>query len=125
MKARYVFEQYPDAQWLAIDKDKCVFLSAVEPVIGKDEWYLKDKFWFINLYVISIDEFANKPWQKCKISRDEAMQDDYCEWKPDKFDGEVHCYTGCGKEYLFSEQEEQNEYKYCPYCGKKIKEVTV
>jgi hypothetical protein len=44
-----------------------------------------------------------------------------CEWKDD---GE--CYlTGCGPAHYFAAGNvNENRYKFCPYCGKPIKEAT-
>ena len=48
-----------------------------------------------------------------------------CKWKLE--DEEVNLYvTGCKKYYLVGEgTPEENKYRYCPYCGKKIKEAVV
>lgn len=48
-----------------------------------------------------------------------------CKWKLE--DEEVNLYvTGCKEYHLLCEgTPEENKYRYCPYCGKKIKEVVV
>ena len=48
-----------------------------------------------------------------------------CKWKLE--DEEVNLYvTGCKEYYLLCEgTPEENKFRYCPYCGKKIKEVVV
>lgn len=48
---------------------------------------------------------------------------EFCEWKADDREFGVF-YTKCGNVELFSEgSPSENEYKYCPYCGKEIKVV--
>ena len=49
--------------------------------------------------------------------------DDVCEWKLE--DEEANLYlTGCQQRQLILEgTPKENGYRYCPYCGKKIKIV--
>ena len=55
------------------------------------------------------------------IRKFEENKDDVCEWKDYK-DGIEHSYhIGCCEE-AFSQCYETN-FKFCPYCGKKIKIV--
>ena len=55
------------------------------------------------------------------IRKFEENKDDVCEWKDYK-DGIEHSYhIGCCEE-AFSQCYETN-FKFCPYCGKKIKVV--
>ena len=66
---------------------------------------------------------GNNEWMKCdqcNTGKKEYEIINFCEWEYD-FDG---CYnTGCKKHYEFTVDDiEANEFKYCPYCGKKIKE---
>ena len=44
--------------------------------------------------------------------------DDVCEWKLTDIKKLMPYKTSCGNEDLYD-----NSYKYCPYCGKKIKVV--
>lgn len=48
-----------------------------------------------------------------------------CKWKLE--DEEVNLYvTGCKEYHLLDEgTPEENKYRYCPYCGKKIREAVV
>lgn len=51
-----------------------------------------------------------------------ASLHDECEWK---YVGDEFCYydTACGSSYQLMEGDlEDNQHKFCPYCGKKIKE---
>lgn len=50
-----------------------------------------------------------------------------CEWKPDDPDGESDLWaTGCGETfYLIDESPAKNGMKYCCFCGKPIKEVSL
>lgn len=45
-------------------------------------------------------------------------EDSYCEWIHINSNLLYHYKTSCGTEDLFD-----NKYKFCPYCGKKIKVV--
>ena len=49
--------------------------------------------------------------------------DDVCEWKLE--DEEANLYlTGCQqRQLIFEGTPKENGYRYCPYCGKKIKVV--
>ena len=50
------------------------------------------------------------------------MTDDVCEWKYN--DSEYYCESTCKHLHIFmSDGPEENEYRFCPYCGKKIKIV--
>ena len=51
------------------------------------------------------------------------ISDDVCEWK--LCDGEANVYnTSCGNPHILIEgTPKENNYEYCPYCGKKIKVV--
>lgn len=48
-----------------------------------------------------------------------------CKWKLE--DEEANLYvTGCKEYHLLDEgTPEENKYRYCPYCGKKIREAVV
>lgn len=44
-----------------------------------------------------------------------------CVWSEDNLDG--YWITGCKNAHEFmNDGIEENKYKFCPYCGKKIKE---
>ena len=49
--------------------------------------------------------------------------DDVCEWR--LCDEEANVYdTSCRNQHILIEgTPKENNYEYCPYCGKKIKEV--
>lgn len=59
-------------------------------------------------------------------------ENDTCRWEYD--DWFLSYDTSCGDVFCFVEDEievkrlskeiEANEFRYCPYCGRKIKEVT-
>ena len=51
-----------------------------------------------------------------EIVKQEGVSDDVCEWEQDKdFDG---MYKTCSGDVTYFK-----DFKYCPYCGKKIKVV--
>lgn len=63
---------------------------------------------------------------KAEVERLRAMvkesEDVYCEWINDEIQDE-HYTTGCDNEQYFTDGNIQdNQYLFCPYCGKKIKE---
>ena len=52
---------------------------------------------------------------------EENKADDVCEWKYNN--SEYYWESSCEHLHIFmSDGPEENEYKFCPYCGKKIKE---
>ena len=72
--------------------------------------------------IIKLDNGRYLRAVECQLSYiDEEVSDDVCEWKDYK-DGIEHSYhMGCCEE-AFSQCYETN-FKFCPYCGKKIKIV--
>ena len=53
-----------------------------------------------------------------EIVKHVCVDDDVCEWKMTDTKKLMPYKTSCGNEDLYD-----NSYKYCPYCGKKIKVV--
>ena len=52
----------------------------------------------------------------------EHISDDVCEWKYN--DTEYYWESSCEHLHIFmSDGPKQNEYSFCPYCGKNIKAV--
>ena len=68
-------------------------------------------------------EQSNKESVRALKSVLDGNHDDVCEWKLE--DEEANLYlTGCQKRQLLIEgTPKENGYRYCPYCGKKIKVV--
>ena len=68
-------------------------------------------------------EQSNKEAVRALKSILEGNHDDVCEWKLE--DEEANLYlTGCQqRQLLFDGTPKENGYRYCPYCGKKIKIV--
>ena len=58
-----------------------------------------------------------------EIVKQGGVSDDVCEWKLE--DEEANLYlTGCQqRQLIFEGTPKENGYRYCPYCGKKIKAV--
>ena len=58
-----------------------------------------------------------------EIVKQGCVDDDVCEWKSDYgfISDKYKRETGCG--YTFYDLHHAVPFKYCPYCGKKIKEV--
>ena len=56
------------------------------------------------------------------IRKFEENKDDVCEWKYN--DTEYYWESSCDHLHIFmSDGPKENEYEFCPYCGKKIKVV--
>ena len=56
------------------------------------------------------------------VDRIRNMSDDVCEWKYN--DSEYYFESSCKHLHIFmSDGPKENEYRFCPYCGKKIKIV--
>ena len=54
--------------------------------------------------------------------REICVSDDVCEWKYN--DSEYYFESSCEHLHIFmSDGPKENEYRFCPYCGKKIKVV--
>ena len=57
-----------------------------------------------------------------EIVKQSDVSDDFCEWKYS--DSEYYFESSCDHLHIFmSDGPKENEYRFCPYCGKKIKEV--
>ena len=57
-----------------------------------------------------------------EIVKNGGVDDDVCEWKYN--DSEYYFESSCEHLHIFmSDGPKENEYKFCPYCGKKIKEM--
>ena len=56
------------------------------------------------------------------IRKFEENKDDVCEWKYN--DTEYYWESSCDHLHIFmSDGPKENDYDFCPYCGKKIKIV--
>ena len=57
-----------------------------------------------------------------EIVKHGAVSDDVCEWKYNY--SEYYFESSCDHLHIFmSDGPKENEYDFCPYCGKKIKGV--
>ena len=57
-----------------------------------------------------------------EIVKNGGVSDNVCEWKYN--DSEYYFESSCKHLHIFmSDGPEENEYRFCPYCGKKIKVV--
>ena len=57
-----------------------------------------------------------------EIVKQGYVSDDVCEWKYN--DSEYYFESSCDHLHIFmSDGPKENEYDFCPYCGKKIKIV--
>ena len=57
-----------------------------------------------------------------EIVKQGGVSDDVCKWKYN--DSEYYFESSCKHLHIFmSDGPKENEYRFCPYCGKKIKEM--
>ena len=57
-----------------------------------------------------------------EIVKQGSISDDVCEWKYN--DTEYYWESSCDHLHIFmSDGPKENEYDFCPYCGKKIKVI--
>lgn len=65
----------------------------------------------------------HKCWVKAiETIKQGGVSDDVCDWKYN--DTEYYWESSCGHLHIFmADGPKQNEYSFCPYCGKKIKVV--
>jgi len=70
------------------------------------EWFKDRKHWDV---ITLMEGYHNaKSWEECK-------------WKYDEHDDKYD--TSCGRAFCFMvDTPKENEYYYCPGCGKRIKE---
>ena len=84
-----------------------------------------------SLELVKLPKFLKKDLQELvNMCFDEAIEivkkggvdDDVCEWKYN--DSEYYFESSCDHLHIFmSDGPKENEYRFCPYCGKKIKVV--
>ena len=82
-----------------------------------------------SLELVKLPKFLKKDLQELvNMCFDEAIEivkkggvsDDVCEWKYN--DSEYYFESSCKHLHIFmSDGPKENEYRFCPYCGKKIK----
>ena len=79
--------------------------------------YIAGKYDFLALICKMLEEKASE------IVKQGGVSDDVCEWKSDYgfISDKYKRETGCG--YTFYDLHHAVPFKYCPYCGKKIKVV--
>lgn len=79
----------------------------------------------LKAYAVYEDINADTKWldKAIEIVKHGVVADDVCEWKLE--DEEANLYvTGCEqRQLIFEGTPKENEYRYCPYCSKKIKVV--
>lgn len=57
------------------------------------------------------------------MSENLTSSDEFCEWKQDDEGADIY-YTECENCHMFIDgSPSENKYKFCPYCGKKVKVV--
>ncbi|PKY09811.1 hypothetical protein B1757_13060 [Acidithiobacillus marinus] len=91
-----------------------------------DELLVKNgRFWdFAPIQVRNIEEAKRKIRLKYSLQDIAETQKDnaeeYCSWQ---YDEDGFYATGCGRGFTLNEGDlQENEFQFCPYCGKKIKD---
>ena len=108
-------KRYLDMQPTAYDIDKTVEELESFAKLAEDRW------------VNGTSKHAyqeHKCWVKAiEIVKQGSVADDVCEWR--LCDEEANVYdTSCRNPHIMIEgTPKENNYEYCPYCGKKIKLV--
>lgn len=107
-------------QPIAYDVDK-----VVEQLYGLKKYGNKyDSYWDSSLYQMT--EFENKTINDAvekaiEIVKGECATEQSCEWKLEDLESNLYV-TGCeNRQLIFEGTPEENGYKYCNYCGRKIK----
>lgn len=77
-----------------------------------------DKIYNNSLWIKGDEEFSITRNELIEIVKQGGVSDDVCEWKQDNMCEKV--YRVCGGCFTSAYQK---DFKFCPYCGKKIKVV--
>ena len=81
-----------------------------------------DKKYNNSLWIKGNDEFSITRNELIEIVKQVGVSDDVCEWKYNDY--EYYFESSCEHLHIFmSDGPKENEYRFCPYCGKKIKIV--
>ena len=118
--AIYLLEMQPTAY----DIDKVV--KELEELKNKDicDYLDCDFCLYYKKCGVETDQSNNLKWDKAiEIVKHGGVSDDVCEWR--LCDEEANVYdTSCRNPHILIEgTPKENNYEYCPYCGKKIKVV--
>ena len=103
----------------AYDIDK-----VVEELEQKKEEVQRMRNTCVALSDLEVCDIENVTYERSiEIVKQGGVDDDVCEWKFE--DEEANLYlTGCQqRQLIFDGTPKENWYRYCPYCGKKIKIV--
>ena len=100
----------------------------IEKLIGRlEEERKKQQYLFNNVLNNEHQRMIHEYAEQCYLYMTdivnqlaEEYNNDYCEWKK-KTIAEIDLIREPHRMYLFSASDD--EWKYCPYCGKKIKVV--
>ena len=118
--AIYLLEMQPTA----FDIDKVV--EKLEELKNKDicDYLDCDVCLYYKKCGVETDQSNNLKWDKSiEIVKQGGLSGDVCEWR--LCDEEANVYdTSCRNPHILIEgTPKENNYEYCPYCGKKIKLV--
>lgn len=109
-----VLKKYLDMQSTAYDIDK-----VVDELEQKKEEVQRMRNTCVALSDLEVCDIENVTYERAiEIVKQGGVSDDVCEWKQDDMLETV--YRVCGGCFTSAYQK---DFKYCPYCGKKIKVV--
>ena len=110
--------------YISVEKEVVLLKDAIEIVkqggVGTETETIRDKAvkWYNNSSKRVPYEFIDYVEGRREI----GVSDDVCEWKYN--DTEYYWESSCDHLHIFmSDGPKENEYEFCPYCGKKIKVV--
>lgn len=106
----YALAQKIDQQPTAYDTDKVV-----------EQLENERKFWE-NAYDSNLGKEKARSYEHAiEIVKSECATEQSCEWKLEDLESNLYV-TGCeNRQLIFEGTPEENGYKYCHYCGRKIK----
>lgn len=101
-----------DREPTAYDPDKVV--EQLEDYGNEETYYYKN-----TPYEKCIEECIGKAIQIVKSCEQEQKSE--CEWKLEDSESNLYVTECVNRHLIFEGTPEENGYKYCPYCGRKIK----
>lgn len=118
-RAISILEQLEEHSWSGkIDISNAIYLLKNQPTAYDINKTVEE----IETYGKNTDVCISKK-NAIEIVKQGGVSDDVCEWR--LCDEEANVYdTSCRNPHILIEgTPKENNYEYCPYCGKKIKEM--
>ena len=117
-EVRRIFNKYIEKMPTAYDIN-----NVVEELEQKKEEVQRMRNTCVALSDLEVCDIENVTYERAiEIVKQGGVSDDMCEWKYS--DSEYYWESSCEHLHIFmSDGPKENEYDFCPYCGKKIKIV--